>query len=160
MFGKHSTLKHVAQGIVVAAVVVAVAVPSALAGTKSGDRTRGQACQGDAIWITVTDDLGLSQLVPVSHGPCTAAVACAPSADAGWITVIDDLGLPSLVQTHTETAAPCVLDQSSPPAPAVKITKSKTTKPKITKSKYRGWVLVTDTTGSAKLVSRSDIRSS
>jgi hypothetical protein len=156
MFGKNSTLKHVAQGIAVAAVVTAVAVPSALA---SGDRTRAQqACGANPTWISVTDDLGLSQLVPVPQSVCAAEVACTTAAHTGWVSVIDDLGVPFLVPSGpTSAAAPglCVLAQSSSPAPASKIAKAK-----VTKSKYRGWVLVTDTTGSAKLVSRSDIRSS
>lgn len=68
----------------------------------------------------------------------------------------DDLGVPFLVPTDsTKAAAPglCVLAQSSSAAPAAKIAKSK-----VAKSKYRGWVLITDTTGSSKLVSRSDLR--
>ena len=155
MFAKHHTLMLVA----IAAVVAAVAVPSALA---SGDRTR-EACQGDAIYVTITDDLGLSQLVPVAHGNCTtnALATCTAAAQTGWVSVNDDLGVPFLVPTgDTQAAAPglCVLAQASSPAPASKIAKVQTKKSKITKSKYQGWVWVTDTTNSAKLVSRSDLR--
>jgi hypothetical protein len=152
MFGKQLT--HIAQGIAIAAAVAAVAVPSAFAGANSGDRTRAQVCQGDGVWITITDDLGLSQLVPAAHGPCTAEATCTSSAQTGWITVTDDLGLPSLVQSgQTDTTVSCVLARSSSPGPASKIVKAK-----ITKSTYQGWVFLTDTTDSAKLVSRSNLR--
>jgi hypothetical protein len=150
MFGKQLT--HIAQAIAIAAVVTAVAVPSALA---SGDRTRAQSCQGDTTWISITDDLGLSQLVPVPQGSCTTELACTAAARTGWVSVNDDLGVPFLVPTgSTQAAAPglCVLSAQSSPAPASKITKSK-----ITKSRYSGWVVVTKN-GSSKLVSRSDIR--
>jgi hypothetical protein len=151
MFGKQLT--HIAQAIAIAAVVTAVAVPSALA---SGDRTRAaQTCQGDPTWITITDDLGLSQLVPVPQSVCTAELDCATSAHTGWVSVNDDLGVPFLVPTNsTDAAAPglCVLAQPSSPAPAAKVTKSK-----ITKSRYPGWVLVTKN-GKTTLVSRADIR--
>jgi hypothetical protein len=147
MFGKQLT--HIAQGIAIAAVIAAVAVPSAVAGTTS--------CQTES-WTAITDDLGLSQLVPVSSGVCTAAeVSCTALAQTGWVSVNDDLGVPFLVPTSPTVAAAhgvCVLEQASSPAPASTIAK-----PKITKSKYRGWVVVTDTTGSSRLVSRSDIRS-
>jgi hypothetical protein len=148
MFGKQLT--HIAQGIAIAAVIAAVAVPSAVAGTTS--------CQTDS-WTTVTDDLGLSQLVPVSSGVCTATdeLPCTALAQTGWVSVNDDLGVPFLVPTSPTVAAAhgvCVLAQASSPAPASTIVKAK-----ITKSKYRGWVVVTDTTGSSRLVSLSDIRS-
>jgi hypothetical protein len=147
MFGKQLT--HIAQGIAIAAVIAAVAVPSAAAGTTT-------SCQTES-WTTVTDDLGLSQLMPVSSGLCTAAeIPCTALAQTGWVSVNDDLGVPFLVPTSPTVAAAhgvCVLAQASSPAPASTIAKAT-----ITKSKYRGWVVVTDTTGSSRLVSRSDIR--
>jgi hypothetical protein len=154
MFGKHLT--HIAPAIAIAAVVTALAVPSALAGTNSSDRTRAQACQPES-WITVTDDLGLSQLVPVASAACSTSteLACRAATQTGWVSVNDDLGVPFLVPTNpTEAAAPglCVLSTQSSPAPAAKITKAK-----ITKSRYSGWVVVTKN-GKSKLVSRSDIR--
>jgi hypothetical protein len=156
MFGKHTTLTHIAKGIAVAAVLAAVAVPSAFASTNSA----AQSCVSDPSWITTTDDLGLSQLVPVPQSVCAAELPCT-AVQSGWVSVNDDLGVPFLVPTSPTSAAAlgvCVLEHSAP-VPATKIAKAKS-KSKVTKSKYRGWVLVTDTTGSAKLVSRSDIRSS
>jgi hypothetical protein len=153
MFGKQTKLTHIAQGIAVAAVVAVVAVPSALAGTSSA----GQGCVADPTWISITDDLGLSQLVPVPQSACAAELACTTAATTGWVSVIDDLGVPFLVPTVSAASGPCVLAQTAA-APASKITKVKSTKAKITKSKYRGWVLITDTTGTSKLVSRSDVR--
>jgi hypothetical protein len=157
MFGKQTKLTHIAQGIAVMAVLAIVAVPSALAGTNSA----GQTCASDPTWITITDDLGLSQLVPVPQSVCAAALPCT-AVQSGWVSVNDDLGVPFLVPTSPTSAAAlgvCML-QDSAPAPATKITKAKVAKAKITKSKYRGWVLITDTTGNKKLVSRSDIRGS
>jgi hypothetical protein len=153
MFAKHQTLVLLA----IAAVVAAVAVPSALAGSSSSDRIRAQECETGLTWKTITDDLGLSQQVPVASDTCISTLeACTAAAKTGWVTVNDDLGIPFLVPVNPTQAAAlgtCVLANSSSPAPA-----SKVAKPKITKSKYRGWVIVTDTTSSAKLVSRSDLR--
>jgi hypothetical protein len=156
MFGKQTKLTHIAQGIAVVAVLAVVAVPSAFAGTNSA----GQTCVSDPTWINITDDLGLSQLVPVPQSVCAASLPCT-AIQSGWVSVNDDLGVPFLVPTSPTSAAAlgvCVL-QDSAPAPATKIAKAKS-KSKITKSKYRGWVLITDTTGNSKLVSRSDIRGS
>jgi hypothetical protein len=158
MFAKHQTLMLLA----IAAVVSAVAVPSALAGTSSSERTRAQACQTDLSWITITDDLGLSQQVPVASDTCVSTLeACTAAAKTGWVSVNDDLGIPFLVPSNPTDAAAlaeCVLSKPASPAPASTITHAKAAKAKVTKSKYRGWVLLTDTTGSAKLVSRSDLR--
>jgi hypothetical protein len=158
MFGKHTKLTHIAQGIAVVAVLAVVAVPSALAGTNSA----GQTCVADPTWITITDDLGLSQLVPVPQSVCAAEVTCTTGATTGWVSQIDDLGVPFLVPTEPTASAgsgTCLIAQTAT-APASKIAKAKVAKAKITKSKYRGWVLITDTTGNKKLVSRSDIRGS
>jgi hypothetical protein len=157
MFAKHHTLMQLA----IAAVIAAVAVPSALAGTSSPDRTHAQACQTGLTWTTITDDLGLSQQVPVASDTCISQLeACTAASKAGWVTVNDDLGIPFLVPAspaEATTLAQCVLSTPSSPAPTSKIAQAKS-KAKITKSKYQGWVWVTDTTSSAKLVSRSDLR--
>jgi hypothetical protein len=158
MFGKQTKLAHIAQGIAVVAVLAVVAVPTAFASTSSA----AQSCVADPTWINITDDLGLSQLVPVPQTVCAAELTCTTAAQTGWVSQIDDLGVPFLVPTGPTTSAgtgPCVVAQAAT-VPASKITKAKVAKAKITKSKYRGWVLITDTTGNSKLVSRSDIRGS
>jgi hypothetical protein len=147
MFGTQHTLRHVGRSIAIAALVAVAAVPSALAGTSSPDRTRAQACQADAVWITITDDQGVGWLVPVAHGSCTVETACTSQVQPSWAFTTDDLGVPWLVPAAKAGAASCVLSDSKP-APA----------PKITKSPYPGWLLVTDGNGGSKLVSRSDLR--
>jgi hypothetical protein len=151
MFGTQHTLRHVGRSIAIAALVAVVAVPSALAGTSAPDRTRAQACQADAVWITVTDDQGVGWLVPVAHGSCTVETACTSSVQPSWAFTTDDLGVPWLVPAAKAGAESCVLSTSKP-APASKIAS------KVTKSRYPGWALVTDGNGGSKLVSRSDLR--
>src|SRR3954462_5895784 len=121
MFG--TQLKHIAQVIAIAAVVAAVAVPAAGAGAPS--------CQ-PVSWTSVTDDLGLSKLVPVPSGVCPTAEISCTSVQTGWVSVNDALGVPFLVPTSPTSAAAngvCVLaQQPSSPAPAAKIVKAKITK--------------------------------
>ena len=151
MFRTHHTVKHLARAFAIVAVVTAFAVPSALAGTSSGDRTRCQTVPTD--WVLVTDDLGIPSFQPVAQSACIPEASCVPSAHPGWIEVNDDLGVPDLVPaaSFANTCAPVQ------PAPASKSTKS--TKPKVKRSAYRGWVVVTDeVTGGSKLVAISNLR--
>jgi hypothetical protein len=129
MFGKHHIITQLAGGFAIAAVAAVVAVSSAAAGTSSGDRTRGQACQTTATsWHVVTDDLGIPWLEPVGLEACTdAPLACTsasstPAPNTGWIVIVDDLGVPSLSQLAPSepalTPQACVQQAAAPAAQA------------------------------------------
>jgi hypothetical protein len=169
MFAKHHILTQLSRALAIAAVLAAVAVSSAAAGTSSSGRTRDQACQGPvSTWITITDDLGIPSLQQTGPTACTDALACTPttavatrSGYPGWAFTTDSLGRPWLVPVAKSEAAgsgPCLLKQPGSAAAATTVKSGTPANRRIVRSPYPGWVYVTDEDGPENLVSISDIR--
>jgi hypothetical protein len=115
-------------------------------------RAHTQSCpDASGTWSSVTDDQGVSWLVPAGQSRCTTESTCTStttlrSPSPGWVVVDDDLGVPWLspIGLATLLAGNCTQSQtttvgeSSAGSPA---------SPKVTASPYPGWVVVTDDQG-------------
>jgi hypothetical protein len=129
MIGQHHAARYVVRGIVIAAFLAAIAVPSAAAATSMRRAIPSEGCQSGAHWITVTDDQGIPSLVPGGVTACDLTLACSSTTETrtgspypGWAFVTDDLGLPWLVPiANSEPAGgeACVLAQGASAAVAV-----------------------------------------
>jgi hypothetical protein len=170
MFRKHHAVKHVAGGIAIVAVVAAIAVQSAAAGTSMRRAAESQACQAGAPgWISITDDLGVPSLQPVAPTACTDTVACTSTYVAatrspypGWVFVTDDLGLQSLYPAVMFDAVSTQTCDNVLAARATGVTTVQTvdTPPRpVLQSPYPGWVFVIDDLGIPYLEPISDLRS-
>jgi hypothetical protein len=169
MFGKHHTIKHLSQGIAIAALLAVIAVPSALAGPSSRRHADRQACQtAPTGWVTVTDDQGLTSFQPTGETACIAVSACTATADGtmrspypGWVFVTDDLGLPWLVpaapgesgvQSESADGKACTPAQATGAADATtKKPAAKKAKPSL-RSPHPNWAYTTDRHGRPWLV--------
>ena len=116
-------------------------------------RAQTQSCSdGSATWVSVTDEQGVSWLVPAGQGRCTTESTCSStttltSSSPGWVLAVDDLGVPWLYPvgsvapvlagscTQSQTTSPGLLSAVAPAAP------------KVSASPYPGWVIVTDDQG-------------
>jgi hypothetical protein len=115
-------------------------------------QTQTQLCpDASGTWTSVTDEQGVSWLVPAGQGLCTTGSTCPSttslrSSSPGWVVVVDDLGVPWLYPVYSAPpllAANCTQSHS---APSVELSASAPA-PRPTDSPYPKWVVVTDDQG-------------
>jgi hypothetical protein len=103
-------------------------------------------------WTTVTDEQGVSWLVPAGQTGCTTTESTCSSAAAlgspypGWVFVVDDIGVPWLYPAGSVPLAVggnCTQSQTTAPREIV----GSAPTPQATASPYPGWVVVTDDQG-------------
>lgn len=116
-------------------------------------RAHTQSCSdGSGTWISVTDEQGVSWLVPAEQGRCTTESACSStttlrSSSPGWVVVVDDLGVPWLYPTGSApavSAANCTQPQTTSSG---EVSATASAPPRLAASPYPGWVVVTDDQG-------------
>jgi hypothetical protein len=112
-----------------------------------------QVCpDASGTWSSVTDDQGVSWLVPAGQSRCTTESTCPStttlrSTSPGWVVVVDDLGVPWLYPIGS--AAPVLAENCtrSQTTTAGQLSEGPPASPKVTASPYPGWVVVTDDLG-------------
>ena len=115
-------------------------------------RTHSQLCSdASGTWTSVTDEQGVSWLVPAGQGLCTTGLTCPSttslrSPSPGWVVVVDDLGIPWLYPADSAPpllAANCTQSHSAPSAELSATAPA----PRRADSPYPGWMVVTDDQG-------------
>jgi len=115
----------------------ALAVLAFAALPANATRAHTHSCSdGSGTWVSVTDEQGVSWLVPAAQGRCTTESTCTStttltSSSAGWVVAVDDLGVPWLYPagsvapvlagscTQSQTASPGALSAGAPAPPKV-----------------------------------------